>query len=156
MNEFFVTVTDSLGINENSNYENTTEGIIDPVDKAVHKFSNHPNILKIKDHYKNAGSFYFQKVTPDAVDKEVRNLNPKKATTHKNIPPKILKSNSDVCVEPLTKIFNDCIENSSFPDELKCADVTSLPKNGPTNSRTNFRPISVLPTVSKLFERIMD
>ena len=56
----------------------------------------------------------------------------------------------------MTKIFNDCIENSSFPDELKCADVTSLPKNVPTNSRTNFRPISVLPTVSKLFERLMD
>ena len=32
----------------------------------------------------------------------------------------------------------------------------SHPKNGPSNSRTNFRPISVLPTVSKLFERIMD
>ena len=156
MNEFFVSVTDSLGTNENSGYENATEGITDPIDKAVHKFSNHPSILKIKDQYQNAGSFYFQKVTPDAVDKEVRNLNPKKATTHKNIPPKILKSNSDVCVEPLTQIFNDCIENSSFPDELKCADVTSLPKNGPSNSRTNFRPISVLPTVSKLFERIID
>ena len=147
MNEFFVTVTDSLGINEYFNYENASEGIIDPVDKAVHKFLNHPSILKIKDNYQNAGSLYFQTVTPDAVDKEVRNLNPKKATTYKNIPPKILKSNSDVCVEPLTKIFNDCIENPSFPDELKCADVTSLPKNGPTNSRTNFRPISVLPTV---------
>ena len=35
MNEFFVTVTDSLGINENSNYENTTEGITDPVDRAI-------------------------------------------------------------------------------------------------------------------------
>ena len=156
MNEYFVTVTDSLGINENSNYENATAGITDPVDKAVYKFSNHPSILKIKDHYQNAGSFHFQKVTPEAVDKEVRNLNPKKATTYTNISTKILKSNSDVCVEPLTQIFNDCIENSSFPDELKCADVTSLPKNGPTNTRTNFRPISVLPTVSKPFERIMD
>ena len=48
------------------------------------------------------------------------------------------------------------IDNSTFPDELKCADVTSLPKNGRANNRTNFRPISVLPTVSKLFERIMD
>ena len=61
-----------------------------------------------------------------------------------------------MCVEPLTQIFNDCVENSTFPDELKCADVTSLPKNGPTNTRTNFWPISVLPTVSKLFEKIMD
>ena len=156
MNEFFVTVTDSLGINENFIDENPTDEVTDPVENAVKKFSNHPSILKIKGHYQNAGPFVFQKVAPGTVDKEVKNLNPKKATTHKNIPPKILKSNSDVCVEPLTQIFNDCIENSTFPDELKCADVTSLPKNGPTNTRTNFRPISVLPTVSKLFERILD
>ena len=38
MNEFFVTVTDSLNINENSNYENTTDRITEPVDKAVHNF----------------------------------------------------------------------------------------------------------------------
>ena len=59
-------------------------------------------------------------------------------------------------MEPLIQIFNYCIEKSTFPDELKCADVSSLPKNGSTNTRTNFRPINVLPTVSKLFERIMD
>ena len=76
MNEFFITATDSLGINENSYYENTTEGIIHPVDKAIHKFSNHPSILNIKDHYQNADSFNFQTVTPDAVEKEIRNLNP--------------------------------------------------------------------------------
>ena len=98
MNEFFVTVTDSLGINENFDDENATDGITDPVQKAVKKFSNHPSILKIKSHYQNAAPFFFQKVAPDTVEKEVRSLNPKKATTHKNIPPKILKSNSDVCV----------------------------------------------------------
>ena len=48
MNEFFVTVTDSLGINENFNDENTSDGITDPVQKAVKKFSKHPSILKIK------------------------------------------------------------------------------------------------------------
>ena len=61
-----------------------------------------------------------------------------------------------MCVEPLTQIFNDCIEHSSFPNELKCADVKSLPKNRPSNTRTNFRPVSALPMVSKLFERTMD
>ena len=155
MNEFSVTVTDSLGIIENFIDENPTDQVTDPVEKTVKKFSNHPSILKIKGHHQNAGPFGFQKVAPGTVDKEVKNLNPKKATTHKNIPPKILKSNSDVCVEPFTNLI-DCIENSTFPDELKCADVTPLPKNGPTNTRTNFRPISVLPTVSQLFERIMD
>ena len=46
MNEFFVTVMDFLGINENPDYENTTEGITGRVDMAVFKFSNHPSILK--------------------------------------------------------------------------------------------------------------
>ena len=63
---------------------------------------------------------------------------------------------SDVYVEPLTHIFNDYIANLTFPDELKYADVTSLPKNELANNKANFRPISVMPTASKLFERIMD
>ena len=70
--------------------------------------------------------------------KSFSHLNPKKATKYKNIPPKVLKSMSDVCVEPLTHIFNDCIDSSTFPDELKCADVTSLPKNEPASNTTNL------------------
>ena len=83
MNEFFVTVTDSLRINENFDDENATDGITDPVQKAVKKFSNHPSILKIKGHYQNAGPFFFQKVAPDTIEKEVRSLNSKKATSTK-------------------------------------------------------------------------
>ena len=51
MNEFFVTVTDSLGISENSNNKRASEGISDPVEKAVQKFASHPSILKIKGPY---------------------------------------------------------------------------------------------------------
>ena len=87
MNELFFTVTDSLGINENFNDENAIEGITDPVKKAIKSFSNHPSILKIKCHYQNAGPLLFQKFAPDTIYKEVRNLNPKKATAHKNVPP---------------------------------------------------------------------
>ena len=67
MNEFFVTVTDSLGINENFNDENATDGITDPVQRAVKKFSSYPSVLKIKGHYQNAAPFVFQKVAPDTV-----------------------------------------------------------------------------------------
>ena len=59
-------------------------------------------------------------------------------------------------MEPLTQIFNNCIDNSNFPDELNCGDVTTLPKDEPANNTTNFWPIIVLPTVPKLFESIMD
>ena len=62
---------------------NATKQITDPVKKAVKELSNHPSILKIKGHYQNAGPFAFQKVALDAIDKEVRNVNPKKTTKHK-------------------------------------------------------------------------
>ena len=86
---------------------------------------------------------------------EIERLNPKKATTFKNIPPKILKNNSDICSEPTWKISNNCIRSSNFPDELKCADVSFLHKQKESTVKKTYGPISVLPTVSKVFERLL-
>ena len=80
----------------------------------------------------------------------------KRATTFKNIPAKVLKSNSDACSDSLQLIFNNSIENGLFPDSLKLADITPLHKMDEKTRKKNYRPISVLPTVSKVFERIMD
>ena len=57
---------------------------------------------------------------------------------------------------PLQIIFDDSIEQSSFPDELKLADVSSLFKKEVKTFKGNYRPISLFPTVSKVFERLMD
>ena len=53
-------------------------------------------------------------------------------------------------------IFNIDVEQSSFPDELKLADVSSLFFKEAKTFKGNYRPISVLPTVTKVFERLMD
>ena len=87
---------------------------------------------------------------------EIGRLNPKKATTFKNIPAKLLKSSSEICSESMQVIFNDCIQNDVFPDLLKLADVTSLHKTEEKTRKKNYRPVSVLPTVSKVFERLLD
>ena len=47
------------------------------------------------------------------------------------------------------------LENCSFPDRLKLADITPIFKKGDATIPDDYRPISVLPVVSKLFERIM-
>ena len=99
--------------------------------------------------------FSFEHVTVSKIETEIKNLNSNKATTFGNIPPKLLKTNSDICAEPLQKIFNECVSKSQFPDELKAADVSSLFKKDVSTSKTNYRPISVLPTVSKIYERLM-
>ena len=53
------------------------------------------------------------------------------------------------------KLFNDLIEKSDFPQNLKLADITPVYKKNDPLDKTNYRPISVLPVVSKTFERIM-
>ena len=79
-------------------------------------------------------------------------LNPSKARPFKNIPPKLLKSQSKLVSAPLQIIFNNTIEHSTFLDELKLADVSSLFKKEVKTFKGNYRPISVLPTVSKVLK----
>ena len=63
---------------------------------------------------------------------------------------------SDVCSPVLANIWNEEIQlNKNFPEDLKLADVTPIFKNKYKNFAENYRPVSVLPTVSKIFERIM-
>ena len=79
----------------------------------------------------------------------------KKSSTFKNIPAKILKISRNSCSETLKALFSKTVLTGTFPNELKLADVTPVfKKENPLKSK-NYRPVSVLPVVSKIFERIM-
>ena len=86
---------------------------------------------------------------------QLQNLDPKKGSPQEAIPAKILKSNADLFCFPLTELFNKLVEESSFPDDMKNADVSSLFKKDDNMSKKNYRPISLLPTIAKIFERLM-
>ena len=60
------------------------------------------------------------------IELEIRLLNPKKAATHKTIPPKILKSSSEATFIVLHRLFNETITKGVFPDNLKLADGTPV------------------------------
>ena len=74
----------------------------------------------------------------------------------KSIPTKLLKSQPDLVSVPLQIVFNNLVEQSSFPDELKLANVSAVFKKDVKTFKGNYRPISVLPAVSKVFERLMN
>ena len=89
------------------------------------------------------------------IELEIRLLYPKKATTHKNIPPKILKSSSGATVNVLHRFFNETITIPVFPDELKLPDVTPFLKKDDHFGKKSYRPVSVLPTISKIYKKLM-
>ena len=59
----------------------------------------------------------------------------------------------DHIVLPITALINHCIGQGIFPDKLKIASVIPLHKGGDINDPHNYRPISILPTLSKVFEK---
>ena len=61
------------------------------------------------------------------MEKEIDLLNIQKATSFKNIPPKVLQSSVHSCSETLIKLFNDTMNNSEFSDELILVEVTVVP-----------------------------
>ena len=66
-----------------------------------------------------------------------------------------LKITFDICSPILNGIWDKAILDSNFPGKLKLADITPIFKSVDATCKKNYRPISVLPVVSKLFERIM-
>ena len=67
----------------------------------------------------------------------------------------IIKSISKVICDSLIRIINVYISIGIFPQSFKKATVTSIHKSGDTSLVHNFRPISTLPHISKVFERIL-
>ena len=100
-------------------------------------------------------SFTLQSPNVDMVCKLLRGINEKKATGLDKIPCKLLKLAADVLAPSLTDIFKCAIDTGIFPDEWKLARVTPIFKKGAKSELNNYRPISVIPIVAKIFERVI-
>jgi hypothetical protein len=82
----------------------------------------------------------------------IRSLKSNKAVGPDLIHNRILKAASNYITEPLTRYFNRCLSESKFPDPWKVAHVTPLYKKGQRELCSNYRPISLLSCVGKMFE----
>ena len=56
----------------------------------------------------------------------------------------------------LTNCINEAIRNNKFPDSLKLSDITPVFKKLGPSDKANYRPVSVLPLLSKVFEKVID
>ena len=145
----------SLKILTNHNYDTDFLVTNDQVANALNKFRNHPSIIMIKNKRKTDQCFFFGPVTYDDVLKKTNNLDTAKASQQSDIPTKILKQNSDYFAGYFCGNINQCISKSMFPPDLKLANVTPVYKNKSKNSKGNYRPVSILSNISKIYERCL-
>ena len=100
-------------------------------------------------------SFVFQKITTSQTEKVLKKLINGKATGVHNIPNKILKDSYQIIAPFLSDIFYCSISMNTFPNNLKIGRVSPAHKSGDRDDLNNYRPISVLPTIARVFERLL-
>lgn len=93
--------------------------------------------------------------TEEEINKIIDNLNVNIASGIDGINTKSIKCVKKLIVPELTKCINKCLELGIFPSSLKTAKVTPIFKSGNKSHPGNYRPISVLPVISKIFEKIL-
>ena len=84
----------------------------------------------------------------------LKGLNPKKSLGYDHVPPKLLNIATEEISIPLTPLINSSIRTTSFPDQLKLAELSPLFRNNDNLLTGNYRSVSVLTCVSKVFEKV--
>ena len=114
-------------------------------DKTFDYFLGRPRALK----------FTFNQITETDVIKIIDGLPSKTSSGIDDISPNLLKSIKHEISKPITLIINQCFQKGIFPDTLKIAKVVPIYKCNDETALNNYRPISVLPSLSKVFERVI-
>ena len=117
--------------------------------------SSHIKAVDFLSNRTTLNSLYLYPATPPEIAKIIKLMKPKTSTGHDNISPKVLKSIDDTIALPLTHIANLSMSTGIFPNRMKIAKVITIYKSDDTTLFKNYRPISILPTFSKILERLV-
>ena len=120
-----------------------------------------PTTINLDSHWDTSSqslpaTFHFCPTTDVEICNMLSNLNPNKATGIDNIPAKILKISSNCISQSLSNIINTTFETGIFPNKWKIAKISPIFKGNTAVCRDNYRPISVLPCLSKICESCVD
>ena len=125
------------------------------INEILERHKHRPSVHKSSQIFMTNEKFSFQLVTEDQVREEIMNLDGSKATPIGDISVDILKSTVDIHLPFITKSIHLSIEKGCFLEELKFAEVSPIFKKKYDLDEENGRPVSILPHVPKVFERIM-
>ena len=155
MNTFFSNIVSNLNIPEYPVNDPFIDNINDPILKTIFKYKNHPSIKAIEKVSKLDKLFNFNKLDKEEVFKEIIGLDASKASQDTDVPTKIIKETADLFTYFVLPSINASFDNDDFPTFLKNANIIPAFKKGSKNMKDNYRPISILKNISKVYERIM-
>ena len=104
---------------------------------------------------RNPNSIYLSPVSPLEIIKLINGLKPILSSGIDDINNKLLKELKDYIAEPLSQIINNSLTEGVFPQKMKSAKVVPLYKNKDKDLTMNYRPISLLLTLSKILEKVI-
>ena len=122
----------------------------------IEKFKNRPSIKRIKDVINLDRNFIFNFITLDNMVDKINNLDLTKSNPLTSIPTKVVVGNSDIFAPVLYNNFYTNITNGAFPWNLKLADITPTHKKKERILKENYRHISILPVISKIYEKLIE
>ena len=96
---------------------------------------------------------FFKPISSNEIIKVVKDLKSNTSPGYDDIDMKVVKKIIIHICQPLSAILNKCLDCGIFPDKLKIARVIPIFKSGSEEVLSNYRPISVLPIFSKIFEK---
>ena len=137
-------------INELNNHFVNISNIVEKVRFSTCHFTELKHKLDSKLKFKE---FDIKYISAFEVNEIIKKLDGNKATGLDEISPKIIKHCGDYITTIIAHIINSSIENRIFPEAFKSARVKPILKTGNKDDSNNYRPMSILPTISKIFER---
>ena len=141
-------IGNTLKIDKDKQFLFEANNVFDPVLKTIKKYSAHPSILSIKEKMNN-NVFSFRKVTYEEIINEINSLDISKSRQLEDITFKTIKDNADIFANFFLQNFNKWIIDGKFPDQ------SNVFIKGNHNDKTNYRPVSILPSLSKTYERLI-
>ena len=140
----FTTAADSIGLPDSVNGLTLNEILL--------KHQDHVSVTNIQSNRTEDYDFKFEYVTEEKAKAKLKGLNPKKATGLDNIPPKFLKVAATELAPTVAKLANSMFQKNTFPSNLKGAQITPTYKKKDCLMKQNYRPVSVLTSLSKIME----
>lgn len=134
----------------NDYFSHIADRIIRHIPPSVHESSYY--LSKTSDF---VGEFTIREVSPVEIRNAIFSMKNSSSYDMFFMNTKILKCIGNLIYLPLCRLINMCIRRGVFPDVLKTARVIPVHKHGPTDDPDNFRPISLLPLIGKVFEKVV-